>query len=236
MSKKTDIERDEAALDNTFSEWLTHRADDASSHKRSDLKQNAKWEQRAQVAEKIAHYADIAADEPVPNWDRGASFESESRPWWQWQGLPAMSFICSLFAVSLVVLNVEVVVKDQGVTVSFAGSNQASMTKNVEALLEQKLQNFANEQQVVLANYAADISVKQQESNLQLASYIMGVSRQERKEDMTDFIKYINDQRQDDQLDQQLKFKRFAETVLYQNAGMLPAKDNMTSANWITEE
>ncbi|WP_286269854.1 hypothetical protein [Thalassotalea hakodatensis] len=236
MSKNTDIEPDEAPLDTQFSEWLMDKSSGTARRNRSDLKQDDVWEQRVQVAEKIEHYADITSDEPVPNWDRSTSFETDRKPWWQWQGLPAMSFVFSLFAVSLVFLNAEVVVKDQGITVSFAGSNQAAMTKNVEALLEQKLQNFANEQQVVLANYAADINGKQQESNIQLASYIMGVSRKERKEDMNDFIKYINDQRQDDQLHQQLTFKRFAETMLYQGASAPSAKDNVTTANWITEE
>ncbi|MDO6427480.1 hypothetical protein Q4489_10665 [Thalassotalea sp. 1_MG-2023] len=236
MSKNTDSKHDEASLDTKFSEWLMDKSAGTARRNRSDLKQDHVWEQRAQITEKIEHYADITPDEPVPNWDRSASFETEIKPWWQWQGLPAMSFVFSLFAVSLVFLNVEVVIKEQGVSVSFAGNNQADITQNVETLLDQKLQNFAKEQQIVLANYAADITGKQQESNIQLASYIMGVSRKERKEDMNDFINYINDQRQDDQRQQQLTFKRFAETILYQSASVPSANDNVTTANWITEE
>lgn len=234
MSKKNDIERDDSALEHVFSEWLTNK--ESRSRNKETLDSSPVWHQRALVAEQVEHFAEVTADEQVPEWDRGASFESDSRPWWQWQGLPAMSFACSLFAMSLVLFNVEVNIQEQGVTISFAGNNQAKTSQYVETLLDQKLQSFANEQQVVLANYAADISAKQQEGNLQLASYILGASRQERKEDMNDFIKYINDQRQDDQLDQQLKFKRFAETILYQSASISPVKNDVSSTNWITEE
>ena len=119
--------------------------------------------------------------------------------------------------------------------VSFGGNNQTIQDERMAALLDQKLQVFASEQQVVLANYAADIKVKQQESNLQLASYIMGASRQERNEDITEFINYVNDQRADQQYDQTMKFKQLEQKINYkstQSNGILQVKP----ANWITED
>ena len=132
-----------------------------------------------------------------------------------------------MFAMALVLFKVELVMKDDGVLLTFAGSSQTSINQVsysqaeisalVDAQVDQKLQLFAGEQQVVLANYAADIKGKQQDSNLQLASYIMGVSRQERKEDIGDFIQYINDQRADDSFDNKIKFQRLENEINYQS-------------------
>lgn len=229
MSKYQDTDQEKA-----FTQWLENGAKGEAFSQESE--QSNVWKNRAKVAQSIAHHADVTAEVDVPKWNRDATFESEKKSWWQWQGLPAMSFVFSLFAMSLVLFKVEVVVQEEGFMLSFAGSHQANQQQQIAQLIDQKLQSFASEQQVILANYASDIKVKQQESNLQLASYIMGASRQERKEDMSEFIKYINEQRADDKFDQQLQIERLQQTMQYQTNKVQQLGLQAQPANWTTEE
>jgi hypothetical protein len=180
------------------------------------------WQQRLKTAQTLEHQESLQVDQDVPDWDRAAAFESDKTPWWQWGGLPAMSMAFSVLAMALVLFKVEFAINDNGMLLTFgdkqpSGYSQAEVDTLVNAKVDQKLQLFASEQQVVLANYAADIKVKQQDNNLQLASYLMGASRQERKEDIGDFIQYINDQRADDSLDNKIKFQQLENVINYQS-------------------
>ncbi len=191
--------------------------------------------QRIHTANYIAHQADVMNDDEVPNWNRGAAFEQDKKPWWQWQGLPVLSTGFSIFALLLVVFNVEFVVQDEGVLLSFGGQSNAQQEAKVAALVDLRLKEFASEQQVVLANYTSDIKVKQQESNLQLASYIFSTARQERTEDMNELIGYLVEQRKDEQLDQKIRFSQLEQKInraTYSN----DKNTKFQPANWAVEE
>ncbi len=236
MSDKKDTD-----LEQAFSQWLEGKTTQSNQDiEQADFTEQAIWQQRQTVANHLAHHVDVSEEQPVPNWDRAATFEQDKTPWWQWRGLPALSMAFSCFAIALVLLKVELVVQPEGIMLSFAGSQQKSQDERLAQLVDQKLQTFASEQQVVLANYAADIKVKQQETNLQLASYIMGASRQERKEDMNDFIKYINEQRADERFTQNMKLKQLEQAIKYQNTSLTTKPDNLglqsQPADWTTEE
>jgi len=239
-------ERKDSDQEHKFSQWLERKTSEkAQQIKEADCLGDQMWQDRMTTANFIAHHVDVNQEEEVPPWDRGATFTSEKLAWWQWRGLPALSFAFSCFAIALVLFKVELVVEDQGIMLSFSGGQHAKQQKDVEQLIDQKLQSFASEQQVVLANYAADIKVKQQESNLQLASYVIGAARQERKEDITDFINYINQQRADEKFDQNMKFKQLEQEIKYRNTGLRFEKKSKDSQNiglqsqpadWTTEE
>lgn len=191
-----------------FSDWLDGKLSEQDQASFEEmLSGHDKWQQRGQVAGQLKHQVEIQGEQKVPTWDRSNAFSTDKKAWWQWKGLPAMSMAFSLLAVALVLFKVELVVQPQGLLLSFARSSTTQQAANVEALVNQKLREFASEQQVVLANYAADAGVRQQSSNLELASYILLASRQERSEDINEFIGYINDQRKDEKLDQALKFQ-----------------------------
>ncbi len=228
----------EKSSEKAFEKWLD-RSDLLESEQSQQVQSNSSssedaiWQERLRTAQALEHQVSLQPEQSVPHWDRGVAFESDRTPWWQWGGLPAMSMAFSIFAIALVLFKVELVMQDDGVLLSFAGSTQANMNQVsysqaevnalVDAKVDQKLQLFASEQQVILANYVADIKVKQQDNNLQLASYIMGASRQERKEDIGDFIQYINDQRADDSLDNKIKFQQIESRINYQS----PRKQNI---------
>ncbi len=67
-----------------------------------------------------------------------------------------------------------------------------------------------------MANYRADMISKQQSYNLELASYILGASRQERKEDLGDFISFINAQIKGEQLSQKINFQQLEREIGFQ--------------------
>ena len=227
MSHKNNTDTEKA-----FEAWLS----EPGSQTPPDTERESDWHWRREMAQHLMHHAEVTPDEKVPAWDREATFESDKKPWWQWSGLPAMSFAFSLFAIGLVVFKVELVVQDSGVLLSFAGSHQKTQTQDIEQMIDNRLQQFANEQQVILANMTADLREKQQDSNLQLASYIMGASRQERKEDFTDFINYINDQRAEDKFDQNMQMKQIQQTLRMQNSNIKTLGLQAQPAEWSTEE
>lgn len=232
MSNKDELERE-------FTNWL----DDKSAE--CEVEEDKVWQQRKNTAHFIQHQADVIPEADVPHWDRASSFYSEKVPFWQWRGLPALSMAFSMFAIALVIFKVELVMQDDGVLLSFAGDKSQLQQQKMATFVDQKLQSFAQEQQVLLANYAADIKVQQQENNLQLASYIMGASRQERKEDISDFIQYINAQRKDELLDQKIKYQQLEQAIKYNKAsqrkninnfGMNEGEHKSTPVNWTSEE
>ena len=231
--------KNEAKQEKAFADWLDGKTADCS------LNDEILWQQRKNTAQAIEHQVTMSCDESVPDWDRASGFESDKAPFWQWRGLPALSMAFSIFAVALVLFKVELVMQDNGVLLSFAGSNTKLQEQKLAKLVDERLQSFAQEQQVVLANYAADIKVKQQDNNLQLASYIMGASRQERKEDINDFIQYINAERKDEILEQKIKYQALEEALKYNKAfqrdnvrgfGLNQGDVKSTPVNWTAEE
>lgn len=224
-----------------FSDWLDGKLTEEQATKfeqalsSSDVSEQEKvWQERLFAANQMGYQADMATEQEVPNWDREATFSSDKQSWWQWSGLPVMSMAMSFFAVALVLFKVELVVQPEGVLLSFAGSAQQGQQRQVEQMVDRKLQEFASEQQVVLANYASDIKSKQQDSNLQLASYILDTSRQERKEDITDFISYLNAQRKDELLEQRIKFQQLEQAIQYQTIST--KKNDGQGINWMSQE
>ena len=220
-----------------FSDWLDNKSSNQENTQADEVFDvEDEWQQRATTAQYVAHQASITPEQSVPHWDRATAFTDDKQPWWQWSGLPAMSMAFSFLAIGLVLFKVELVIQPEGILLSFAGNQQVAEQNKVAQLVDVKLKEFAAEQQVVLANYATDFTAKQQGSNLQLASYLLGATRQERKEDMNDFISYINDQRKDEQLDQKIKFQQLERAINYQKINSDSSGYKVKPANWTTEE
>ncbi|GHE81248.1 hypothetical protein [Thalassotalea profundi] len=220
-------------IEQQFSQWLDQQQENTTIDEFT-FEKHSQWHERENTARYIAHQIETDIEEDVPNWNRGSAFVQDKSPWWQWHGLPAMSMAFSLFALSLVIFKVDFTIKDGAMMISFSGNETIKKQADIELMIDQKLQSFASEQQVLLANYAADIKVKQQDNNLQLASYILNASRKERKEDIGDFVQYINEQRADEQFNNQMKFKQLEQALFYKKSHY--DEPNSTPANWITEE
>lgn len=202
---------------------------------------------RALFSESIAQQTSVEIEQEVPDWHRTQAFEqhfstdksSQGRSinWAMWFGVPALSMACSAFAM-MVVMNflqgdnvdkstLTTLIEQQvhqkvAAQLASQSTNQSTSNNNagIEALVNLKLREFAAEQQVILANYRADIGTQQQSNNLALASYVIGASRKERKEDMSDFINFINAQREDEQLTQNIKFQQLEREIGFQKFGL----------------
>jgi hypothetical protein len=134
----------------------------------------------------------------VPNWNRDDTFDQpEKAKWWQWQGLPTLSFATSMLAIVMVLTGLQVRTEEGSMTISFAGKKSAVQ---IDKLVNDKLAEFQQNQQLALVNYTQAVQEQQSDASAQLTQYLLGASRQERREDFAELIKYVNEQRGDDQL------------------------------------
>jgi hypothetical protein len=195
---------------------------------------------RAKFSENIAQQVSLEREQEVPQWHRAEAFEQhfkedqntvnrKSINWGMWFGVPALSMACSAFAITIAMsfmqedgLNQQALTAfiEQQVQQKVSAELAIKTNDDIDALVTLKLREFAAEQQVVLANYRADMGAEQQKNNLALAGYVMGASRKERKEDMSDFISFINAQRDDEQLAQKIKFQQLEREVGFQKLGL----------------
>lgn len=142
--------------------------------------------------------ADQYQSQPVPEWERESTFIAEEKPaWWQWQWLPATSFCTSLIAIVMVVSGFQVKVENGAMTMSFADSVDQTA---LQAMVDERIQSFRQDQQMLLTEYTQAMQKQQLEANTELTKYLLTSSRQERREDFAELIKFINEQRSDDQL------------------------------------
>jgi len=134
----------------------------------------------------------------VPNWDRDSTFDMPQKAkWWQWQGLSTLSFATSMLAIVMVLTGLQVRMDDGAMTISFADKQS---TQEIDRLVDDRLAQFQQVQQVALTEYTQAMGQQQMDASTQLTQYLLGASRKERREDFAELIKYVNEQRGDDQL------------------------------------
>jgi hypothetical protein len=138
----------------------------------------------------------------VPSWDRASTFNMpEKIKWWQWQGLPTLSFATSMLAIVMVLTGLQVRTDDGAMTISFAGKYREQQSEQeIDKLVDVKLAEFQKTQQLALTNTTQTMQQQQMDASTQLTQYLLGASRKERREDFAELIKYVNEQRGDDQL------------------------------------
>ncbi|GAC18194.1 hypothetical protein [Paraglaciecola arctica] len=134
----------------------------------------------------------------VPNWNRESTFDMPQKAkWWQWQGLPTLSFATSMLAIVMVLTGLQVRMEDGAMTISFSDKQS---TQEIDRLVDERLAEFQQVQQLALTEYTQAMSKQQMDTSTQLTQYLLGASRKERREDFAELIKYVNEQRGDDQL------------------------------------
>lgn len=191
-----------------FQQWLDGKLTPQESQAfEQTINNDEQMKDRLASARLIEQQVYCYEQQTVPQWDRAQGF-TDKKPWWQWQGLAALSFSFSIFAIALVLFKVEVIQQEQGLLVSFGGTSVQQGSVDVDKLITQRLKEFAGEQQLVMANYVNDLKDDQQANNLQLATYLLSATRQERQEDISSFIKYVNEQRTEDAVDQTLRYQQ----------------------------
>lgn len=151
--------------------------------------------QQIETATLVSAQAQDFSEQEVPLWNMSATFTApEKAHWWHGQGL---SIAMSTLAIVLVLTGFQVRSDGDAVTISFAGKHSNS---EIEHLVAEKLQTFQQNQQLVLNNFSQSLQQQQLDASNQLTQYLITSSRKERREDFAELIKFINEQRSDDQL------------------------------------
>lgn len=208
-----------------------------------DTKQRAVFEKRClednefaemvQCANQTSVIADTAGDFDIPNWDKDNSFnfdkyKAAKQAWWQWQGLPISSIACSALAILMVLTDFNIESKDGRFSFGFGSEvPQETIDKLVDQKLNEKLLAQQETNQAMFAQYLQTLQKQQAENSTQLTQYLLTSNRQERREDFAELIKYINDQRRDDQLFYANQLKDFQQELSFQ----VGPRPNYTSPN-----
>ncbi|KXI26980.1 hypothetical protein [Paraglaciecola hydrolytica] len=158
--------------------------------------------QQVASANMFSLHAQHYVEQEVPRWDRASTFSApEKAKWWQWQGLSGLSIALSVVAMVMVLSGLQIKVDDGSLTVSFAAKQSH---QDIERLVNDKLQDFQHSQQqtqqLALTNFTQTMQQQQLDASSQLTQYLLSSSRKERREDFAELIKFINEQRSDDQL------------------------------------
>ncbi|WP_088329737.1 hypothetical protein [Lacimicrobium sp. SS2-24] len=200
-----------------FSRWMEHNLTETEQQQFEQLiEQDREFAQRVELAGQLQQQATDYHLGPVPKWQPPIMQRQPSgmTRWWGWSPL---SFATSMLAIVMVLFQVELRWHEQGVTLSFAGQGTE---QEIATQVAARLASFEEQQQVQLAQYRQDLQQQQQQSNMQLANYLLSSSRTERREDFAELIKFVNEQRSDDQLYFARQLNEFQQQV-YENT--LPA-------------
>ncbi|MDF2176977.1 hypothetical protein P2G88_01750 [Aliiglaciecola sp. CAU 1673] len=154
---------------------------------------------RVATAGWVKTQAEQYQEQPVPSWDPARIMPrvSTGQRWWQWSGMAPLSMAMSVFALALILLRVEVLWQNDSLTISFAGKGRQM---EIEQQVASQLADFKTQQESLLVQRVKDWREEQQQVNSQFATYLLSASRTERREDFAELIKYVNEQREDDQL------------------------------------
>lgn len=183
--------------DALFALWLERQLSDAEQQQFEQwLAEDNELAERVATARHIRQAVSEYHPMPVPSWQPEATAHRQHspQPWWGW--LP-LSFATSMLAIVMVLLQVEIQWHEQGMTISFAGKGTE---QEIATQVASRLADFEQQQQQQLADYVSELEQRQQQANMQLANYLLTSSRTERREDFAELIKYVNEQRSDDQL------------------------------------
>ncbi|ALS99379.1 hypothetical protein [Lacimicrobium alkaliphilum] len=183
--------------DALFALWLERQLNAAEQQQFDQLvAEDKELAERVATARHIRQAADEYRPQFVPSWQPQAIAHQQqlSQPWRGW--LP-LSFATSMLAIVMVLLQVEIQWHEQGMMISFAGKGRE---QEITSQVASRLADFEQKQQQQLADYVSELEQSQQQANMQLANYLLSSSRTERREDFAELIKYVNEQRSDDQL------------------------------------
>lgn len=181
-----------------FAKWLEGTLSEQEQRDFESLCiQDASFAERVETANQVMFTAEQFPDMPIPAWDMHSTMPvSEKTSWWHWRGLPALSMACSVVAILMVTTGFSVSRHNGTVTMGF-GNHVDEQTIN--QVVTARLKEYQDVNQKMFAQYVAALHTQQQENSSQLTQYLLTSSRQERREDFAELIKFINEQRDDDQ-------------------------------------
>ncbi|MCW8090415.1 hypothetical protein [Alteromonas sp. ASW11-130] len=182
-----------------ISKWLENKLTTEESLRFDQLcLEDEIFAQRVANASRFTLAADQFEQLPLPEWNKEATFfETNAQPrWWQRQWMPMASMAMSVVAMVMVLSGFQVQMTDGKMTLGF---DRGPDEKEINQLVAKRLDEYKESNQLLLTQYMDAMAKQQQENGAQLTQYLLSSSRQERREDFAELVKFINQQRTDDQ-------------------------------------
>ncbi|MDO6559575.1 hypothetical protein [Paraglaciecola chathamensis] len=178
--------------------------------------QDSQFAEQVDTAAMVKIGADDYASSEVPKWNKAATFEPQQAPnSWSW--LSGVSFVTSALAIVLVLTGTQVTTSEGELRIRF-GSGQSEQA--IAKLVDSKLDAFKQNQQDAFTLYAQTLQQQQLENASQLTNYLLSSSRKERREDFAELIKFVNQQRSDDQLFYARQLNQLQQDVYHDATGV----------------
>ncbi len=180
---------------------------------------NALCEADAEFAQAVENSARLN----IPQWDKEQTFFKKDKPrsLSSWFSLPACAIAMSACALLAVLTGAKLSYSDNGVALTFSNNGANTVDEMVEQRVTQEVAKALGEQrdfyqqanQTLFKEYAQALSAQQQQSSAELTKYLLASSREERKHDFAELIKFINEQRIDDQRFYARQFTRLQDEI-----------------------
>ena len=146
----------------------------------------------------IGLLSDTSQELTPPVWNKNEHFEFTNKvPWWQWQAMPVAAFACSIVALLMVATGFNINIENGRASFGF-GSDVP--TQQIEALVQARMDDYLRSNQALLTQYVDSMQKQQLQTSTQLTEYLLTSNRQERREDFAELLKFVNQQRYDDQI------------------------------------
>ena len=183
-----------------FSQWLENKLTEADREHFAQLcREDERFAARVALARHMTDVTTNIAEINAPTWDPASVYspsKADQFPWWQSPRWSVASLLVCCIALLLMVSRLELRIDEQGTTLSFAGGNENTIA---ERRLEERFMVLQQQQWRRLQTTMRQWENQQQQANRQLARYLLDTNRAERKEELTEIIRFVNDQRQMDQ-------------------------------------
>jgi hypothetical protein len=178
--------------------WLD---DQLSASQRAEFERRCAGQEafakQVEAASMLSSHASVFAEQDVPEWSAEGTFMGAEQPkWWQWQGLPAVSLATSFLALVVVLVGFAPM---QSSLIEVPNAQYVKRA-DVDKLVAEKLAVFKQAQTQAFEEYAMTIKQQQLEMQAKRTEFLLAESRQERREDFAEWLKYVDQQRQEDQL------------------------------------
>ncbi len=153
---------------------------------------------RVEAANQFTLAAEQFEQVAVPEWNKDATFFNSpaALPWWRLPWMPVASMAMSVAAMVMVLSGFHVQVTNGKMTLGFERGPDEQV---INQLVADRLDEYKESNQLLLTQYMDAMARQQQENGAQLTQYLLSSSRQERREDFAELVKFINQQRNDDQ-------------------------------------
>ena len=160
--------------------------------------EDAEFSNRVETANRVAFDAQNNDVFTPPAWDKTntIAFPRTSSPAGRWQWLPLGSMAMSVLAVVMVLSGFQIQTVNGNVQMGF---NLSPSSQDIALLIDDKIAEYQATNQTLMAQYIDALQNQNAQSRTELTRFLLDTSREERREDFAELIKFINEQRDDDQ-------------------------------------